>query len=284
MFGGLFRKSPPAATPATDVRVPRAGPDGAVVWAIGDVHGCLDLLDGLLQAIIGDADVDDRPRTLIFLGDYVDRGPDSRGVVDRLIQIADMPDVDARFIRGNHEDKMHEFLDDPSVGATWCEYGGDAALASYGLQPPAMRHRREGWVALSADLSHKLGPRGRRFLEQLEPSVTLGGYFFCHAGALPGVPLDQQAERDLMWIRGRFLNDDQAFDRVVVHGHTPTDVPHVDHRRIGVDTGAYATGVLTALRIDGRHERFVQAVRGTDGQVTIRDWTAPAPAPTPVAA
>ncbi|WP_125257747.1 metallophosphoesterase [Brevundimonas fluminis] len=276
MFRGLFRKSPPAPAPAAPGRVPRTGPDGTVVWAIGDVHGCLDLLDGLLQAIVTDTDDDDRPRTVIFLGDYVDRGPNSRGVIERLIQIADMPDVDARFIRGNHEDKMHEFLDDPSVGATWCEYGGDAALASYGLVPPAMRHRREGWVALSADLAHKLGPRGRRFLEELEPSVTLGGYFFCHAGALPGVPLDQQADRDLMWIRGRFLNDDQAFDRVVVHGHTPTEVPHVDHRRIGVDTGAYATGVLTALRVDGDDERFVQAFRGPDGRVSIREWIAPA--------
>jgi serine/threonine protein phosphatase 1 len=273
MFGGLFRKSASAPAPSPPARAPRRGPDGQVVWAIGDIHGCLDLLDALLQGIARDEATDDRPRTIIFLGDYVDRGPDSRGVLNRLIEIADMPDVDARFIRGNHEDKMHEFLDDPSVGATWCEYGGDAALASYGLAPPAVRHRREGWVALSADLAHKLGPRGRRFLEQLEPSVTLGGYFFCHAGALPGVPLDQQADRDLMWIRGRFLNDDQAFDRVVVHGHTPTEVPHVDHRRIGVDTGAYATGVLTALRLDGDDERFVQAVRDGNGQVSIREWT-----------
>lgn len=273
MFGGLFRKSPSAPAPAAPARAPRRGPDGRVVWAVGDVHGCLDLLDGLLQEIARDEAADPRPRTVVFLGDYVDRGPDSRGVVNRLIEIADMPDVDARFIRGNHEDKMHEFLDDPSVGATWCEYGGDAALASYGLSPPTVRHRKEGWVALSADLAHKLGPRGRRFLEQLEPGVTLGGYFFCHAGALPGVPLDQQADRDLMWIRGRFLNDDQAFDRVVVHGHTPTDVPHVDHRRIGVDTGAYATGVLTALRIDGEEERFVQAVRGPGGEVSTREWS-----------
>lgn len=279
MFGRLFGKSSPSPSPAAPSRAPRAAPPGRVVWAIGDVHGCLDLLDALLAEIARDEAADDRPRSVVFLGDYVDRGPDSRGVIDRLIQIADMADVDARFIRGNHEEKMREFLDDPSVGATWCEYGGDAALASYGLAPPAMRHRKEGWIALSADLRHKLGPRGVRFLDDLEPCLTLGGYFFCHAGALPGVALDDQSERDLMWIRGRFLNDDQPFERVVVHGHTPTDAPHVDHRRIGVDTGAYATGVLTAVRLDGEAETFVQAVRGADGVVTVRDG-APAPAPT----
>lgn len=271
MLRNLFRKSPPQQP--GDQSVPRQGPDGSVVWAVGDIHGCLDLLDGLLALIAADVGDDDRPRTVVFLGDYVDRGPDSRGVLNRLIQLADDPDIDARFIRGNHEDKMVEFLEDPMVGATWCEYGGDAALASFGLRPPAIRHRKEGWIALSEDFRHKVTPRQRRFLDELEPSLTLGGYFFCHAGALPGVPLDEQSEGDLMWIRGRFLNDERRFDRVVVHGHTPTEVPHLDHRRIGVDTGAYATGVLTALRIDGTEERFLQAVREADGTVHGREWT-----------
>lgn len=276
MFRGLFNKSPRPAPGDGAGPVPRSGPDDQVVWAVGDVHGCLDLLDGLLALIRTDVRDDARRRIVVFLGDYVDRGPDSRGVIERLVSIADDPVIDARFIRGNHEDKMQEFLDDPSVGPTWCEYGGDAALLSWGLRPPAMRHRKEGWIALSEDLRHKLTPRQRRFLEELEPAITLGGYFFCHAGAAPGVALDQQSEHDLMWIRGRFLNDDQRFERVVVHGHTPTERPHVDHRRIGVDTGAYATGVLTAVRIDGPDERFFQAVRGPDGVVSIREWAAPA--------
>lgn len=270
MLRDLFRKAPRAEAPPDTL--PRRGPDGTVVWAVGDVHGCLDLLDALLALIAADVADDPRPRTVVFLGDYVDRGPDSKGVLNRLIQLADEPEIDARFLRGNHEDKMAEFLEDATVGATWCEYGGDAALASYGLRPPALRHRKEGWVALSEDFRHKITERGRRFLDELEPCVTLGGYFFCHAGALPGVPLDDQSEGDLMWIRGRFLNDDQRFDRVVVHGHTPTETPHVDHRRIGIDTGAYATGVLTALRIDGAEERFFQAVRGDDGTVRRREW------------
>ncbi len=278
MFSRLFRKSPAApSVSATTDRAPRRGPEGRVVWAVGDVHGCLEQLDALLAEISAQAQADDRAHQLVFLGDYVDRGPDSRGVIQRLIQIADTPDVDARFIRGNHEDKMREFLDDPTVGATWCEYGGDAALRSWGLSPPAVRHRKEGWVALSADLRHKLGPRGVRFLDELEPSLTLGGYFFCHAGAAPGTPLADQTERDLMWIRARFLDDDRPFSHVVVHGHTPTDQPHVDDRRIGVDTGCYSTGVLTALRLDGERETFVQAVRDADGAVSIREWRAAAP-------
>lgn len=278
MFGSLFRKSsvpPPSPEPA---RIRRAGPQGQVVWAIGDVHGCVDLLDGLLRALAADASDDARPRVLVMLGDYVDRGPDSRGVIDRLVEVAETPGVQAHFIRGNHEDKLLEFLDDPMAGPTWCEYGGDAALRSWGLSPPAIRHRKEGWTNLAEDFRHKVTPRQRRFLEELVPSVTLGGYFFCHAGALPGTPLEEQSERDLMWIRGRFLNGDRPFDRVVVHGHTPTEDPHVDHRRIGVDTGAYATGVLTALRLDGSEERFIQAVRAPEGDVVIREWTVPAKA------
>jgi serine/threonine protein phosphatase 1 len=275
MFSGLFRKPAAPAPNPSEARLARAAPEDRVIWAVGDVHGCLDLLNGLIQAIAADATDDARPRTAVFLGDYVDRGPDSRGVVDRLIQLADAPGIDARFIRGNHEDKLLEFLDDPMVGPTWCEYGGDAALRSWGLSPPAIRHRKEGWAALAEDFRHKVTPRQLRFLEELEPSVTLGGYFFCHAGALPGVRLEDQSERDLMWIRGRFLNDDQPFERVVVHGHTPTELPHVDHRRIGVDTGAYATGVLTAVRIDGEEERFFQAYKTADGHVAVREWTAP---------
>jgi serine/threonine protein phosphatase 1 len=276
MFRGLFNKSS-RPMPSRDAGpAPRCGPDDQVVWAVGDVHGCLDLLDGLLALIRTDVQDDDRRRTIVFLGDYVDRGPDSRGVIERLIEVADDPSLDARFIRGNHEDKMEEFLEDPMVGPTWCEYGGDAALLSWGLHPPAVRHRKEGWVSLSEDFRHKITGRQRRFLEELQPSVTLGGYFFCHAGALPGVALDQQSDHDLMWIRGRFLNDDQRFERVVVHGHTPTEQPHVDHRRIGVDTGAYASGVMTAVRIDGPEERFFQAERDEQGAVVLREWSVPA--------
>ena len=220
------------------------------MWAVGDIHGRLDLLKPLVEAIMADAAASGATRkVVIFLGDYIDRGPDSRGVIQYLIDLPTDAGIEWRFLKGNHEEAMLNFLADPAKGATWCEYGGDAALASYGLKPPEMKHRVEAWARVAADLDHKLSPRERAFLENLEFSVTVGDYFFAHAGARPGVALDRQSERDLMWIRNSFLDSDVPFEKVVVHGHTPTREVHVDHRRIGVDTQAYQSGTLTAIRL-----------------------------------
>ena len=160
---------------------------------------------------------------------------------------------------------MLDFLEDPSAGARWCEYGGDATLASYGLRPPELKHKVEAWARVSNDLDHKLTPRERAFLEELELSLSIGDYFFSHAGARPGVPLERQTERDLMWIRNSFLDSDVAFEKVVVHGHTPTREVHVDQRRIGVDTKAYDSGMLSAVRLEGTTRRVVRVVEGETG-------------------
>lgn len=231
------------------------------MWAVGDIHGRLDLLQPLVEAIVADLHASAATRKMVvFLGDYIDRGPDSRGVLRLLAGLSAVQGVEWRFLKGNHEQAMLGFLDDPASGPKWCEYGGDNALRSYGLRVPNLTHRTEGWARVAADLRHKLSSRETEFLENLELSLTVGDYFFCHAGARPGVALDRQSAEDLMWIRQPFLTSGTAFERVVVHGHTPTLRVHADHRRIGLDTKAYDTGVLTALRLQGRERSLLQSV------------------------
>lgn len=237
-----------------------AVPPGTVVWAVGDIHGRLDLLVSLVEAIEADLRGSRADRKLvIFLGDYIDRGPDSRGVLTLLSGLSPSQGVEWRFLKGNHEQAMLEFLDDPAAGARWCEYGGDRALQSWGLRVPELAHRTEAWARVSADLRHKLTKCETAFLENLELSVTVGDYFFAHAGARPGLALDRQSPEDLMWIRQSFLDSRTAFERVVVHGHTPTPRVHADQRRIGIDTKAYDSGVLTALRLEGHERSLLQS-------------------------
>lgn len=256
MLSKLFRSRPQVTAPAEP-----AVPEGTVVWAVGDIHGRLDLLLPLVEEIAADLHESKAERKMvIFLGDYIDRGPDSRGVIKLLSGLSRAQGVEWRFLKGNHEQAMLEFLYDPSAGARWCEYGGDAALCSYGLRVPDLAHRTEAWARVAADLGHRMTAREKTFLEALELSVTVGDYFFTHAGARPGLALDRQTPDDLLWIRRPFLDSRTEFERIVVHGHTPTAVVHADRRRIGIDTKAYESGVLTALRLEGRANALVQAV------------------------
>jgi serine/threonine protein phosphatase 1 len=236
-----------------------------LVWTIGDIHGRLDLLRPLLGGVLEDFSRSSSTRKLlIFLGDYVDRGPDSKGVIDLLCRLADAGEVESLFLRGNHEDRMAAFLEDPGIGPTWCDYGGREALRSYGVTAPADRDDTDGWAAASASFNAALSDRQRAFLQDLRASVSVGDYFFAHAGARPGVALEQQSAYDMMWIRQSFLDDPRAFDKIIVHGHTPTDDIQADHRRIGLDTGAYATGVLSAVRLEGVERDILQtAVTGS---------------------
>lgn len=195
---------------------------------------------------------------LILLGDYVDRGPDSRDVIETVARLQDAAAFEVRCLRGNHEDRMQAFLGDATLGPGWCDYGGRECLLSYGVQPPVRRDDAEGWEACRAAFQAALPPRHLRFLSGLLPATEVGDYFFAHAGARPGVPLHSQSTDDLMWIRQDFLAHRGRFERIVVHGHTPGDL-HADHRRIGLDTGAYATGVLTAVRLEGTNRSALQA-------------------------
>lgn len=273
MISRLFQKKPPAAP----VRAPStpSAPEGVVVWAIGDIHGRLDLLEPLVEAIIVDAAASAPDRTMVvFLGDYIDRGPASAEVVRYLAGLSPDAGVEWRFLKGNHEEAMLTFLDDPAFGVEWCQYGGGATLRSYGLREPDIKHRAEAWRALSLDLDHRLSKAERAFLETLELSITVGDYFFAHAGARPGRTLADQSARDLMWVRQSFLNSEEVFDKVVVHGHTPADAVHIDHRRIGLDTRAYESGVLSAARLAGTDRRVVQAIAPAADSDPVRIVTA----------
>lgn len=256
MISKLFRPRAKRTTPPAP-----AVPPGTVVWSIGDVHGRFDLLLPLVEAITTDLYNSGADRKMVvFLGDYIDRGPDSCGVLRLLAGLSPSQGVEWRFLKGNHEQALIEFLNDPSAGARWCEYGGDRALKSWGLRAPEMAHRTEAWARVAADLRHKLTKREAEFLQTLELSISVGDYFFSHAGARPGVALDRQSAADLMWIRQSFLDSPTAFERLVVHGHTPTSRVHMDSRRIGIDTKAYDSGVLTALRLEGVERSLIQAV------------------------
>ena len=227
-----------------------------VVYAIGDIHGRIDLLRVLLQRIREDMATRSLLESplLIFLGDYVDRGPASRAVIEQVMALRATHTVVT--LRGNHEDTLLRFLDDPSIGPTWMEQGGAQTLLSYGVTPPP-RGEADLWMEARDRLAEALPPSHLAFLEGLEHYALIGDYVFAHAGVRPGIPVDQQTTQDLMWIRRPFLAVDKAIDRVVVHGHTPTEEPHMGHWRIGVDTGAYATGVLTAVRLSGTDRAFL---------------------------
>ena len=233
-------------------------PKGQLLYALGDIHGRSDLLADLLTAIEADAAESGLARrTLVFLGDYVDRGPDSRGVVEMLI--SSLPQgFDAYFLKGNHEAMLFDFLRDPSRLDPWLANGGDATLRSYGVDVDGLHRQRtaaETWrEAFAATL-----PFGhRRFLEDLNLMVSFGDYLFVHAGVKPGVPLDAQDPDDLVWIRGEFLHSKETFGKMVVHGHTPVQAAEVCNNRIDIDTGAVFSGRLTALRLEGATRRFLQ--------------------------
>jgi serine/threonine protein phosphatase 1 len=234
-------------------------PPGHLLYAIGDIHGRSDLLAKLLAEI--DADASQREgverRTLVFIGDYIDRGPDSFGVVELLLN-ALPAGFDVHFLKGNHESIMLDFLEDPSCLGQWLANGAEATLRSYGVDVGTLareRARPETWrkAFLAA-----LPGRHRAFFESLELMVPVGDYLFVHAGVRPGVPLEAQDPQDMIWIRGEFLRAPDDFGKVVVHGHTPTTVPDVRANRIGIDTGAVFTGRLTALRLEDSSRGFVQ--------------------------
>ena len=248
--------------------VSRTPPD-CVVWAVGDIHGRSDLADRLIQAIRADLHAAGASRkVVVFLGDYVDRGPNSKGVLDQLVNLAADPVLEVRLLRGNHEDRMEAFLNDPQIGPSWCDYGGREALVSYGVDPPPMRGDAGAWAEASLALGDALPASHRALLAGLETSISIGDYFFVHAGARPGIALPDQSPDDLLWIRQPFLDHSALFEQVIVHGHTPTETVHSDGRRIGIDTGAYATNVLSAVRLE-RETRVLLQATGRAERVTI---------------
>lgn len=232
--------------------------DGLRLYAIGDIHGELALLDRLLAMIARDAaQRPDRRVVLVFLGDYIDRGPDSRGVLDRLID-GPLPDAQARFLAGNHEAAMLDFLADPTANAHWLDFGGAEALASYGVRASVGVRERGRLKSLRDQLDDRLPDAHRRFLNNLESLASYGDYAFVHAGVKPGRALNRQRRDDMLWLREPFLSSPLRHEKVIVHGHTIVETPEIHPNRIAVDTGAYATGVLTAVVLDGVERSFLQ--------------------------
>lgn len=245
-----------ATGPEAAAAAPRA-PAGTRIYAIGDVHGCTDLLRELHDAILEDAEGSAPARRVaIYLGDYVDRGPDPRGVLDILIG-APLPGFETVHLIGNHEQLLVEFLHDSSIGPLWMVNGGNATCRSFGVDPDAPAGG-DRFGRLQLALKESISETHLAFLAALRPCHTEGDYFFAHAGVRPGVALEEQAEADLLWIREPFLNSDEDFGKVVVHGHTSTREPARRANRIGVDTGACYGGSLTALVLEGEDRRFLQ--------------------------
>ena len=235
-------------------------PDGSCVYAIGDIHGRFDLLEALIakiEADVAELETDQKP-TLVFLGDYIDRGLQSRQIIDLFLGDR-LSNFETVFLMGNHEEALLNFLQDPNFGEKWAMYGGAETLFSYGLQPPPRNigrgsnlALRDAWVTLWNQFRVSLPEEHLSFYRSLKLSHTIGDYIFVHAGLRPGIPYDQQRGEDLLWIREEFLAASGDFEKLVVHGHTLTDNVYRDNRRIGLDTGAYMTGRLTAARFVGQ--------------------------------
>jgi serine/threonine protein phosphatase 1 len=229
-----------------NVQVPN---DNTRLYVIGDIHGRLDLLDRLIDEIDRDAKEQGANCLTVTLGDYIDRGPDSRGVLDRLLSNPFPGDYVA--LKGNHEALLQSFLEDPSVGAQWRRLGGLETLHSFGVSVG------KNYDQTAEQMRAALSPEHTRFLASLKMSLMVGRYFLCHAGVRPGVKLERQSPDDLLWIRDDFLNSTRDFGKIVVHGHTPTVEPEVLPNRINIDTGAFATGRLTCVVLEGENYRFI---------------------------
>ena len=245
-FAGRFSRDRPKASV----------PDGTRVYAIGDSHGCVDQLAALHQAILADCEgADAERRVVVYLGDYVDRGPDSRALIDLLIE-RPLAGFESVHIMGNHDEFLASFLNGQGDLGLWLYNGGDATLRSYGVDLQTIYGNAS---EIHAELMTRVSDRHLDFLNGLRPSHVEGDYLFVHAGIRPGVPLEDQDPEDLRWIREPFLSWRDSHGKVVVHGHTPTQEPEVRANRIGIDTGAVYGGRLTALVLEGSERRFLQA-------------------------
>ncbi|MDB5457322.1 MAG: diadenosine tetraphosphatase [Caulobacter sp.] len=243
------------------------GVAGQLVYAVGDIHGRYDLLRQLLSSIAVDAADRARGRApiLIFCGDYIDRGPQSAQVLEALIWLRRRTDIAVHALRGNHEQALLDFLADPERGAPWLDFGGGETLGSYGVTPPDQGADLASLVAARDQLLQRMPAAHLRLIESLELMLVIGDHAFVHAGVRPGTALLDQAEDDLLWIRQGFIDFPGPFEKIIVHGHSwREDRPVLLDHRVGLDTGAYQTGVLTAVRFEDG-ERAVLQARGPAG-------------------
>ena len=240
-------------------------PEGTRWYAIGDIHGCFDLFEKLAEAIEeDDKRCEPADSTVVLLGDLVDRGPDSAKVVEGARQWQQSRNV--RVLAGNHEEMFLESFDDKSVLRHFLKHGGRETILSYGIPK---KEYNEASISTLQERLHELVPQDHRtFMEGFEEFIVAGDFAFVHAGITPGVPLEEQKRRDLLWIRERFLAHDEPHPHIVVHGHTIFEDVDERSNRIGIDTGAFRFGRLTALVLEGDKRRYIQAVED-DGEIRI---------------
>ena len=249
-FLKAFERTPPVPTT-------RRVPDGTLLYCVGDIHGRDDLLRDMAERVGADLKTRSFDHAVtVFLGDYIDRGPGSKRVLERLTSKQWPTSIIA--LAGNHEDLLTGFLDDASILDFWRSQGGLATLHSYDVAVgPAMAGRDFG--ELQAAFLARFPKHHRDFVKALTVSTSVGDYFFCHAGVRPGLALDRQNRDDLLTIREPFLSSEAEHGKLVVHGHTPALAPEIRPNRIGIDTGAYATGRLTCLVLEKDEQCFLSA-------------------------
>ena len=264
MLRRLFRRDPVS---------PPSLPAGERAYAIGDIHGRADLFAAVIAAI----DADDAARTaakttVILLGDLIDRGPDSAGVIQlaREWQVRRPKPEAVRIIMGNHEEMLLDCLERPDMLRHFLRYGGLETAQSYGAMidvtglqewPP------EKFSHAAAVIRAKLPEADLEYIRNFEDCIVLGDYAFVHAGIRPGVALERQLVSDLRWIREPFLSYRGSHGKVIVHGHTIAPEPQLRSNRIGIDTGAYQSGVLTTLGLEGT-DRWLIQTQGDKGDIT----------------
>ncbi len=226
-------------------------PENTRIYVIGDIHGRYDLLMKLQEKINQNIQESDSISTIkqVFLGDYIDRGEQSREVIDFFLQ-ENETGIETVYLKGNHEATLLKFLCDPSILSSWQNFGGLETLHSYGVHLSCLRE--SGGFEIARQQFLELLPKEHLdFYYSLQKSCILGDYFFCHAGVKPGVPLEDQKEEDLIWIREEFLDSSSDYGKVIVHGHTPVNQPEIWKNRINIDTGAYLSNILTCLVLEG---------------------------------
>ena len=253
----------------------QSGPSGHRAYAVGDVHGRLDLLEDLLGRIEADDHARKPRRTvIIFLGDLIDRGPDSAGVIERL-RTYRPGSAKPIFLMGNHEEIMLRIVKgEMSLLADWIRFGGAECLQSYGLDPEEIR--RLPRKAAHRAILERIPREHVSFLSSFADSASFGSYLFVHAGIRPGIPLSSQSIQDLRWIREPFLHEETDHGQIVVHGHTISEEAQLLPNRICIDTGAYRTGVLTALGIEGEERWLLQTsaeMSKTDESGSVANFT-----------
>lgn len=245
----LFRSEPASAA------LPPL-PPGERIYAIGDVHGRADLLSRLIEKIeLDESGREPAATTIIFLGDLIDRGPDSADVIEQVITLSGRRNV--RTIAGNHEEMFLASFESDAILRKFLEYGGRDTILSYFSDRE--EYSRLTIAQLRKHLPSVLPPHHLAFLRSLEDRIQIGNYLFVHAGVRPGVDLDDQRTSDLRWIRTGFLDCDDDFGAIVVHGHTISQSITIRKNRIGIDTGAYLHGVLSAVAFENAERWFLQA-------------------------